>query len=134
MYKKDFLCIRGGYMVRLSRIMALSCFIVFITGGCASLTAADTKSETIKPSGVHEDCMEMVPGEILDYSFETSKPVDFNLHCHEDSGVLYQISKEEVSSDKGAFVCEKKQHYCLMWTNRGLEQVSLTYSYRTKKK
>ena len=121
-------------MVRLSRIMALSCFILFITGGCASLIAADKKSETIKPLGIHEDCMELVPGQILDYSFETSKPVDFNLHFHEDKNVSYEISKDGVSADKGTFVCEKKQHYCLMWTNPGPEPIGLTYSYSLGKK
>ena len=121
-------------MARLSRIMALSCFIVFITGGCASLIAADKKSETIKPSGIHEDCMELVPGQIMDYSFEASKPVDFNLHCHEDSGVSYEISKDRVSEDKGTFVCKKKQYYCLMWTNPGSEPVGLNYSYSIGKK
>lgn len=121
-------------MVKLSRIMVLSCLFLFITGGCASLTAADKKSETIKPSGIHEDCMEMVPGQILDYSFEASKPVDFNLHFHEDKDVSYEISKDRVSADKGTFVCKTKQHYCLMWTNPGPEPVSLNYSYLIGKK
>ena len=121
-------------MMRCFRIMMLSCFLVFITGGFSFLTAADNKSETIKPSGIHEDCMELVPGQILDYSFDASGPTDFNLHFHEDSGVSYEISKDGVSSDRGTYSCNRKQYYCLMWTNPGLEQVSLTYSYSTKTK
>ena len=121
-------------MPRLSRTIVLSCFIVLIAGGHAFLAAADNKSETIKPSGIHEDCMELVPGQILDYSFEASKPVDFNLHCHEDSGVSYEISKDRVTEDKGTFVCKKRQHYCLMWTNQGSEPVGLNYSYSIGKK
>ena len=121
-------------MLRCFFIMVLSGCIVLTAGGTSFLAAAESKTETIKPEGVHEDCLEMVPGQILDYSFEASKPVDFNLHCHEDDGVSYAISKDGVSSDKGTFVCEKRQHYCLMWTNPGSETVSLTYSYSTKKK
>jgi len=120
-------------MMRWFRMIMLSGFIVFITGGLSFLAAADNKNETIKPSGIHEDCMEMVPGQTLDYFFEASGPTNFNLHFHEDSGVSYEISKDGVSSDKGTYVCKKKQYYCLMWTNPGLEQVSLTYSYSTKK-
>jgi hypothetical protein len=114
--------------------MMLSCFIVFITGGPSFLAAADNKSETIKPSGIHEDCMEMVPGQILEYSFEASNPLNFNVHYHEDHNVVYGITKDGVSSDKGTFLCEKKQYYCLMWTNAGSEPVNLTYSYRMGKK
>ena len=121
-------------MLRLCRMMVLSCFIVVITVGCASLVATDKKSETIKPSGIHEDCMELISGQILEYSFEASKPLNFNLHYHEDHDVIYGITKDWVSGDKGTFRCEKKQYYCLMWTNPGSEPVGLAYSYSIKKK
>ena len=121
-------------MVRLSRIMVLSCFILFITGAYALLAAEDNKTETIKPSGIHEDCMELLPGQSLDYSFEASKPLNFNVHYHEDRNVVYGIIKDVVSSDKGTFRSEKKQYYCLMWSNPGSEPVGLTYSHSIKKK
>ena len=116
------------------RILVLSGVMVFITGGLSSLAAEDNKRETIKPSGIHEDCMELVPGQILDYSFEASTPLNFNLHYHEDHNVSYEISKDGISSDKGTYACKKKQYYCLMWTNPGSEPISLNYSYSTKKK
>jgi hypothetical protein len=94
-------------MKRIILLIALSCYIVSITGGCASLVSADKSSETIKPSGIHEDCME---------------------------GVVYGITKDGVSGDKGTFRCEKKQYHCLMWTNPGSEPVDLVYSYSIKKK
>jgi hypothetical protein len=115
-------------------LLVLSCYIVVITGGCASLVAADKTSEAIKPSGIHEDCMELLPGQILEYSFEASKPLNFNVHYHEDHDVVYGITKDGVSGDKGTFLCEKKQYYCLMWTNPGSEPVDLVYSYSIKKK
>jgi len=121
-------------MARLLRITVLCCFMVFVAGLFSSLAAADNKSEIIKPSGIHEDCMELVPGDTLDYSFNASKPLDFNVHYHEDRNVVYVVTKDGASSDKGAYRCEKKQYYCLMWTNPGSESVSLTYSYGIKKK
>ena len=121
-------------MARLYRMMVLSCIIIVITGGCASLVVADKTSETIKPSGVHEDCMELLSGQILEYSFEASKPLNFNVHYHEDHDVVYGITKDGVSGDKGTFRCEKKQYHCLMWTNPGSEPVGLVYSYSIKKK
>ncbi len=119
-------------MVTLYRMMVLSCIIIVIAGGCASLVVADKTSETIKPSGVHEDCMELLSGQILEYSFEASKPLNFNVHYHEDNTVVYGITKDGVTADKGTFHCEKKQYYCLMWTNPGSEPIGLTYSYGKK--
>ena len=121
-------------MERLYRMMVLSCFIVVITGGCASLVVADKTRETIKPSGIHEDCMELLSGQILEYSFEASTPLNFNVHSHDDHDVVYGITKDGVSGDKGTFRCEKKQYHCLMWTNPGSEPVGLVYSYSIKKK
>lgn len=121
-------------MFKCIQVTLLSCLIVLVTGGYASLIAVNKIAETIKPSGIHEDCMELLPGQIMEYSFESSRPVNFNLHCHEDSGVEYQISKDGVSTDKGTFRCEKKQHYCLMWTNPSSEPVSLNYDYRLRSK
>lgn len=121
-------------MARLCRMMVLSCFIVVITGWCASVFAADKTSETIKPSGIHEDCMELLPGQVLEYFFEASKPLNFNVHYHEDHDVVYGIRKDGISGEKGTFRCEKKQYYCLMWTNPDSEPVSLVYSYSITKK
>ena len=121
-------------MARLYQIMVLSCFVAVITVGCASVGVADKTSETIKPSGIHEDCMELLAGQILEYSFEASKPLNFNVHYHEDHDMVYGITKDGVTGDKGTFYCEKKQYYCLMWTNPGSEPVGLFYSYSIKEK
>jgi hypothetical protein len=114
--------------------MVLSACIALVAGGCASLPAADKTSETIKPSGISEDCMELLPGQILGYSFDASKPLNFNIHYHEDHDVIYGITKDGISEDKGTYRCEKKQYYCLMWTNPGSDPVSLDYSYQIKNK
>ena len=121
-------------MLRWWREMVLSFFIVFVSGGHSFLIAEDKKSETIKPSGTYEDCMELLPGQILEYSFEATKRLNFNIHCHEDQDVFYAIRKDGVSDDKGTYRPEKKQYYCLMWTNPGAEAVSLVHSYSVKDK
>jgi hypothetical protein len=116
-------------MLRGLNAISLSFLFLIAAGIYTCLPAADIKSETLKPSGIHEDCLEMMPGQTVDYSFEASKPVDFNLHCHEKSGVVYEISKDGVTADKGTFGCKRKQYYCFMWTNPGPEPVSLRYDY-----
>jgi hypothetical protein len=110
--------------IRMAMLFSLS---VLLAGGCASLPAQDKNTETLKPAGVHEDCMELLPGETLDYSFEASSPLDFNVHYHEDHGVFYVVSKDASRADKGTYLCEKQQYYCLMWTNPGAETATLLY-------
>lgn len=116
------------------RLTLFSCFFILITGGFASLSAKDKTTEAIKPSGIHEDCMELLPGQTLDYSFDSSKPVNFNIHYHEDHSVFYVVTKNGVSSDRGTYSAEKKQYYCLMWTNPNSEPATLKYDYSVKSK
>jgi len=120
-------------MARLCRMMVLSCFIVVITGGCASLVVADKTRETIKPSGIHEDCMELLSGQILEYSFEASTPLNFNVHYHDDHDVVYGITKDGVSGDNGTFRCEKNNIIASCGPTRVLNR-SPRLSYSIKKK
>lgn len=121
-------------MASLIRLNLFFFIFVLITGGCASVNAKDKTTETIKPSGVHEDCMELLKGQTLDYSFDSSKPLNFNIHYHESGGVFYVIKKDGISSDRGTYNAEKKQYYCFMWTNPSSEPVTLKYDYSVKTK
>lgn len=107
----------------------LSCLFVIIAAGCASLTVKDKTVETIGPSRIHEDCLELLPGHVLEYSFEATEAINFNIHYHEDHNVLYVVSKDAVATAQGGFQSEKKHHYCLMWTNPNKKPVTLNYHY-----
>ncbi len=102
-------------------------FFFLIVGGCASVGAKVQATETLKPSGIREDCLELLPGQGLNYSFEASAPLNFNIHYHENEKVSYEVSKDAVSKDAGIFLAKKEQYYCLMWTNPGSEPVTLRY-------
>jgi hypothetical protein len=116
-------------MLRGLKAVSMSFLFVIASGLYICLPAADEKSATIKPSGILEDCLEMMPGQEVDYSFEASGPVDFNIHRHEKTGVVYEISKEGATADKGTFHCTRTQYYCFMWTNPGTDPVSVKYKY-----
>jgi hypothetical protein len=120
--------------IRLSVILFLSAMVV--TGGCATLGANDKGkiSETLKPSGVHEDCMELSSGQGIEYSFTSSKPLNFNIHYHEDRGIFYAVQKDNTTHEDGRFQAEKKQYYCLMWTNPQSEHVDLAYTVTVEKR
>jgi len=133
--KYDALEMRRASMDRLPRIMLALFFMAIFTSGCASSNARkDAISETLKPAGIHEDCMELSPGQIIEYSFDSSKPLNFNIHYHEDGGMFFPLQKDNTTHEKGRFEPRKKQYYCLMWTNSQSEPVTLIYIYTMEKK
>ncbi len=122
-------------MDRFRRIMlALFLMAIFISGCASSNVRKDAISETLKPAGIHEDCTELSPGQIIEYSLDSSKPLNFNIHYHEDGGVFFAVQKDNTTHEKGRFEPQKKQYYCLMWTNSRSEPVTLTYIYKIEKK
>ncbi len=121
-------------MIRCAELTICCAFILFLAAGCASLPAQGKKTETIEPSGVREDCMELFPGDTLNYNFEASGPLNFNIHYHEEHNVFYEVSKDAVSTGNDSFLCDKQQYYCLMWTNAGAAPATLVYDWSIIKK
>ena len=80
----------------------------------------------INPYELHEECVKMVPGDVLDYQFTTQRPVAFNIHYHEGKSVILPVSRNNVSADEGTFQPLTPQVYCLMW-EAGREGAILDY-------
>jgi len=105
--------------------------------GCTSSNvvegnAAAAKHEMIKSGSFHEECLTLHTNQTLEYSFETEKPVRFNIHYHEGTEVIYPISKDNISVLNGTFNPKTTQHYCLMWSNQLSDPVPLTYRLQLK--
>lgn len=115
-------------MLKYIQIMFFLCLIMSMSG-CATLAAKGRTAEVLKPSDDYEDCLELLPGQMLDYSFEASGPLDFNIHYHENHKIFYGVSKDADSKDAGSFVAKKDQYYCLMWTNKGSAPVTFVYKW-----
>ncbi len=129
-------------MAMLKILKIISCLFIITAMGCAANMhhhaghhheQTSKITETIKPSGMHEDCIELMPSQILDYSFESSNRVNFNIHYHENSDIIYFTAVDNTSKEYGSFNPKKKQYYCLMWTNPSNESISITYTYNVRK-
>ncbi len=121
-------------MSRIFVTIFLGSFLVIFLNGCSSLAVKNEIEVTVNPSKSHEECMEMMPGDVLSYSFNASEPVDFNIHCHEEGNVVCPVSKKSSKGGEGKFYAEKEQTYCLMWTNIQTKPVRLTYTFDLGKK
>lgn len=111
-------------MFKSFKVIILCKIMFFIISGCATASLREEINQTIYPGGHYEECVEVVPGNILEYSFEASMPVNFNIHYHTKNDVFYPVKRDHVFSLKGVFDIEglsyytyEQTYFCLMWEN-----------------
>jgi hypothetical protein len=80
----------------------------------------------IAPYAAHEECANLAPGDRLDYRFESTEPLAFNIHYHDANLIVMPITRENVVSDAGLFTPTIAQGYCLMWET-GAAGASIDY-------
>jgi len=73
------------------------------------------RAQPIAPYEWHEECMHLDAGDRVEYVFESTEPVDFNIHYHEGNAVVMPIVREKTRTDAGVFASPVRQDYCLMW-------------------
>lgn len=98
-------------------------------------------SVTIRPSGSYEECIELRQGQVFDYEFDASGPVNFNIHYHATTGINYPVDQKGLGFGKGTldpgthpFYSAEQEYYCLMWDNLGDERVSVSYKCVVREK
>ncbi len=114
-----------------------SCIILFIISGCVVGNGKGKMAVNVDPHRAYEECVTLLANQVLDYSFEATKPVDFNIHYHAEGGIFYPVSQKNVSSWKGTFspleekgYTEEQEYFCMMWENPHAEYVRLTFQYK----
>jgi hypothetical protein len=107
------------------------CALALAMSACAGETIRpgiprEVTGQRINPFELHEECMQMVPGDRLVYRFAAQRPVSFNIHYHEGKSVILPVSRNDVTADDGTFRPLVAQDYCLMW-EAGREGAILEY-------
>ena len=69
----------------------------------------------IAPYAMREECAHLAAGDRLDYRYESSEPLAFNIHYHEDDAMLAPVVRERSIGDSGIFEARLAQDYCAMW-------------------
>ena len=91
--------------------------------GCAAPIAPDSprtvRAQPIAPYEWHEECLHLEGGDRVEFAFEATEPVDFNVHYHEGKAVIMPISRDKTRADAGVFVSPATRDYCLMWEAGG---------------
>ncbi len=106
--------------------------------GCAAITAqAAVIDINWGGDGRFEARAEMAPGKFVEvcgklaarlrvqWSFEATGLVDFNIHYHQGKDVIYPAEQSQVARGQAELVTELEQDYCWMWTNKSPAAVAL---------
>jgi hypothetical protein len=72
-----------------------------------------------------EHCVKLAAGDVIRYRFKAGAPLDFNIHHHRGTEVLYPVRQAQVRKLAGSFRAPAADDYCLMWENRGTHSVTV---------
>lgn len=99
---------------------------ITLARGDASAQSVDKHfSHTIRPRQIAEECFKLPAGATMGYAFESSEPVDFNVHFHRGNDVEYPVRGDQVRQADDRFTAPSAEEFCLMWTNRTLQMVTV---------
>ena len=106
---------RGTPRFRVAIVIAAaasaSCATPLLTPG-APLLVQHLK---IAPYESHERCASLRAGDRLDYWYESSAPLHFDLRYREESAVLAPVVRDGSTGDSGLFEARVPATYCLAW-------------------
>ncbi|MBB5204852.1 hypothetical protein HNQ51_002166 [Inhella inkyongensis] len=83
---------------------------------------AQAKSEAsfqVAPGKFAEACGKLTKGQKVSWSFESDRPLNFNIHYHVGKKVEYPAKQADVAQLQGELAVALDQDYCWMWSNKG---------------
>jgi hypothetical protein len=63
----------------------------------------------------HETCVDLVPGDRLDYRWQASEPVDFDIRYRDGGAIVSPVVRARSRGDSGIFAARIGERYCLDW-------------------
>jgi hypothetical protein len=91
------------------------------------------KTTTIATGDFYEACDKWTPGDKVNFTFTSSKPVMFDVHYHEKHAKAYAIEQTLVDKFEGSFIVKSEDIHCCMWKNDNDKFVTLTYDMTVEK-
>lgn len=89
-----------------------------------------TQRKIIAAGKFVEVCGKLPADQKLAWSFETTAPIDFNIHYHQGYDVVYPTKRSQVARGQDTLQTKVEQDYCWMWTNKTSGAVTLKASFR----
>ena len=96
-----------------------------------SETGEESIAINLQPNNAYEKCVQLQARQFLDYTFEASEPLVFNLHYHVGKEDFY-LKQQTIATLNSSFEARESRIYCLMWGNSNDQQVRLRYEFRAR--
>ena len=87
----------------------------------------------IQPGKFSEVCGKLKKGNLIRWQFDSSAPLDFNIHYHEGKEIIFPYKMNAIKSAKEELLISLDQDFCWMWTNKSGEAVKLEMNLRNVK-
>jgi len=69
----------------------------------------------IAPYASQQQCVHLLFGDRLDWRYESSAPLGFEIRYEEDDAVLVPVVRERSVADNGTFDAREERDYCVRW-------------------
>lgn len=89
----------------------------------------------IQPGKFSEVCGKLKKGNLIRWQFDSSAPLEFNIHYHEGKNVIFPYKMSAIKSGEEELMISLDQDYCWMWTNktRGVVKLELSLEHAQAK-
>ena len=117
--------------------IAMATFLVFIIVAVVymqmppSQKMKDQVKIQLPSSATHEECLKLLQENEVEYSFEASHPLTFDIHYHDGTQIIDAFAKKTIASLEATLKPEIVQEYCMTWSNNHQPQaVQLKYQFQ----
>ena len=69
----------------------------------------------LTPYEMREECVRLAPGDRLEYDFEATEPVAFEIRYRDGATVIAPVVRDASRGDAGVFPARLPRDYCLVW-------------------
>lgn len=80
---------------------------------------------TLAPGKFAEVCGALDKAQAVNWRFNSTGPLAFNVHYHQGKDVVYPVKRDAATQADGRLVADPPQTYCWMWSNKGSQAVTL---------
>lgn len=109
----------------------LASVLLGLCGAAFAQAPAPAKPVSVKAGKGHEKCMQLDAGQKLEYRFDSTAKLNFNLHYFKSGDqVYYPVKLDRTTGESGLYEVRAREKYCLAWENRTDADVDLNYTYR----
>ena len=119
--------LRSRNLCLLAALPLCACTMPLVTAD----SPKSVRAHPIAPYEWHEECLHLETGDRVEFTFESTEPVDFNIHYHEGQAVVMPSTREKSREHAGFYTARLAQDYCLMW-EAGAAGASIDYRILVK--